>query len=256
MGKVPDRPSQDVAPRGPRQGPDSHQLDLVEQGDELDIAIHRIECRDPRRLLPQRLHRVLEVEGAVIERRGRIEDLEPVVGPDERSFQSRKPKAVEGGVIAGKCARELTTTIEDMPRPDERRLPRRSEVVLCEENLLHRGKLDLGFDHVVGLLGPTQQVHLAGHPGCKPVHRQVDAREIDKCAVELVGGLHVRRHRLERRDLNRAVRERDLTAIAFAFGDGQIDVAGHHSPRRAVVTQLELALVGKEMPQRRDDVTV
>ena len=206
--------------------------EVIEQRPQTRRSDLRGKRGDTRFGCAQRLHRVGEIELAAVEAGVRPRDLEAVARPHQIAVQLGKPEPRQRRVATRERAGQLASPFEQMPDTAEHSRASHREVVAREEDLLHRGQIDVHVPDVVGRLRPVQHVDAAvdACPEALVRRPQVDVRQVHQAAVEHVIGVHVQRHRLEVADDQGSAAEPGRAAVARGLAQCQIDIRRPDAP--------------------------
>ena len=255
------RPLQAIAARHRAGEPQPLQLQVVADGRQIHVFIGGVEgIRGGDAGLPQRRHPVAEVEAAAVEPARGVGHLHRLRHPLHVAAQVAEAQRVEPGVGAGKGALQLAAganaaighrLAKEMERAGERALAGERDRVLGEEDLPHPRKVDRRL-HAVHLLGEVGQVRIAHQAGLGSPGVEIDVREHEAALADGEGRVHVEIERLVLLNLHRAaVEPRQAAVLVVGAGDGDVEVARHHAPGRAVVLEGGLAVACAHVAQRR-----
>ena len=181
----PKRPFQEIASSGAAGEPDAVELQHAVKRGEVDAFVRGIEAGNRRyAALSERRHPVVEPRRTAVERDGRVGDLEALGHPQQRSPHVLELVRVDGRARAREGPLELATRAgtavhrlpEQVERTRELALALRSEVVVGEEDALHRLEIDARAD-LVELLGPAREIDLACQLRSGAVGPEIDAIE-------------------------------------------------------------------------------
>ena len=124
------------------------------------------------------------------------------------------------------------------------------EGLVGEKELAHALELHARL-HVVGLLRPVGEIHIAARQGFGAVRIQIDAIQAHMRAVDDEARLHVGPERHVVLDRHGAVAEYRGTAVLGHMADVDVEVGRDDAPRRLVVLVGELPSPRPQIPERR-----